>query len=77
MDVLNAIEMVEFGLTLVEEMAAAISFWISCVDLPPSNTIEVLPSSILGGKKMRIAAKVNRLNICVRGELSFIRDSGI
>jgi hypothetical protein len=68
-DVLNMVEMVEFGLTLVEELAAAISFWTSCVDLPVvEGTDDLFPSSVLAGKKMRISAGVVGMSVCIRGE---------
>ena len=66
-DVLNFVEMVEFGLALVGEMAAAISFWMNCVDLPSPNAVDIFPSSVLAGKKMRISAEVVGMSICVRG----------
>ena len=66
-DVLNFVEIVEFGLTLVGEIAAAVSFWINCVDLPTPEVVEMFPSSVLAGKKMRISAGVVGMSICVRG----------
>lgn len=61
LDILNTIEILEYGLTAVEDLASTLSFWTSYVELPPSRPR--LPASLLGGVNLRVSAETNNFSL--------------
>jgi hypothetical protein len=62
LDVLNTIEILEYGLTAVEDLASALSFWTSYVELPPVPP-SPLPTSLFGGGNLRVFAEAKQFGI--------------
>jgi hypothetical protein len=62
LDILNTIEILEYGLTAVEDLASTLTFWTSYVEisqpLPPH-----LPASLLGGVNMRVSAEAQNFGL--------------
>lgn len=62
LDILNTIEILEYGLTVVEDLASILSYWTSYVELPPSPPPH-LPASILGGNNLRVSVEAKNFGI--------------
>lgn len=62
LDILNTIEILEYGLTAVEDLASTLSFWTSYVELSPSPSPR-LPASLLGGVNMRVSAEAQNFGL--------------
>jgi hypothetical protein len=62
LDVLNTIEILEYGLTAIEDLTSTLSFWTSYVHLPPAPP-SPLPTALFGGANLRVSAEATQFGI--------------